>query len=562
MLGKRAFHLFNRRLCSSAAAAKPKTAEETNIERSPLTDKFGRFHTYLRISLTERCNLRCQYCMPEEGVPLQPNEKLLTADEIIRIARLFAINDLIEIVSRLRDLPGITEIGMTSNGIALSRKLDALLDAGLNRLNISLDTLNEAKYMMITRRNGFSKVIKLIEQAEPRFERLKLNCVVIRGLNDDELVDFVKLTEKRNLDIRFIEYMPFGGNNFNTKKMVPFKEMLSRIGQSFDNQIIRLNDKPNDTSKAYKVQGFAGQFGFITSMSEHFCGTCNRLRITADGNLKVCLHGNAEVSLRDQIRSNASDQELLETIGQAVGRKKARHAGELYLIWKVLKDLLFRHGNLESKQKPANDFDWRLNCLTNISKQLISKPYRASNLNSIRFYSTINDSSNLLSHTDRRGKISMVDVGHKSESTRIALATSNVKVTEQVIDQILSNTLKKGDVGAVARISGVLASKQTSSLIPLCHNIALSSVHVKLFVDKSNNQVHIFCRAKTKALTGVEMEALVGVSLASLALYDMCKSVSHEMVIQETRLLGKQGGKRDFGVIEIEEVVQNKWIEL
>jgi molybdenum cofactor biosynthesis enzyme MoaA len=148
----------------------------------------------------------------------------------------------------------------------------------------------------------------------------------MRGLNDDELLDFVALTEERNIDVRFIEYMPFGGNNFSERKMVPYKEILCKIGEKYPN-VVRLMDQPNDTSKAYKVQGFRGQFGFITSMSEHFCGTCNRLRITADGNLKVCLHGNSEVSLRDQLRSGAKDEELADVIGQAVGRKKKQHAG-------------------------------------------------------------------------------------------------------------------------------------------------------------------------------------------------------------------------------------------
>jgi len=157
----------------------------------------------------------------------------------------------------------------------------------------------------------------------------------------------------------------------------------------------------------------------------------------------------------------------------------------------------------------------------------------------------------------------MVDVGDKPKHTRIALSMCTVNVTEQILNQILSNSLKKGDVGAVSTISGVLAAKQTSALIPLCHNIALSSVHVKLFVDKKNSRIHILCRAKTISTTGVEMESLVGASLAALALYDMCKSVSHDMVIQETRLLGKSGGRRDFGTTEIRKFAEeNEFVEL
>uniref|UniRef100_A0A914D2W8 GTP 3',8-cyclase n=1 Tax=Acrobeloides nanus TaxID=290746 RepID=A0A914D2W8_9BILA len=297
-------------------------------------DPFGRHHTYLRIAITEKCNLRCVYCMPEEGVELSPPAKLLTADEIVKIASLFAQHgvDKIRLTGeRLSNIPGISQVAMTSNGIALSRKLEDFVKAGLNKLNISLDTLDEHKYQIITRRNGFKKVMQLIDMAEPMFNPLKINCVVMRGTNDNEICDFVALTEKKNLDIRFIEYMPFGGNNFNSNKMVPYKEMLNRIGTKWS-EVIRLIDHPNDTSKAYKVHGFQGQFGFITSMSEHFCNTCNRLRMTADGNLKVCLHGNAEVSLRDIIRQGGSDKELIDVIAKAVGRKKKQHAGMENLI--------------------------------------------------------------------------------------------------------------------------------------------------------------------------------------------------------------------------------------
>jgi len=150
----------------------------------------------------------------------------------------------------------------------------------------------------------------------------------MRGLNDDEIGDFIELTRDKNIDVRFIEYMPFSGNKWNTKKMVPFKEMLKRIAEKYAiEDIIRLGDEPNDTSKAFKIRSYTGQFGFITSMSEHFCSTCNRVRLTADGNLKVCLFGNAEVSLRDALRSNASDQALNDLIGMAVRQKKEKHAG-------------------------------------------------------------------------------------------------------------------------------------------------------------------------------------------------------------------------------------------
>ncbi|KAF3844607.1 hypothetical protein F7725_007770 [Dissostichus mawsoni] len=255
-----------------------------------LTDNFGRRHSYLRISLTEKCNLRCQYCMPEEGVKLTPRGQLLSTSEIVTLARLFVQEgvekirltggeplirpDILDIIAELSKLEGLKTIAVTTNGMNLARLLPKLKDT------------------------GFHKVMEGIEKAiEMGYNPVKVNCVVMRGLNEDELLDFVALTEKKPLDVRFIEYMPFDGNKWNFKKMT------------------------------FKVPGFIGQVGFITSMSDHFCGSCNRLRITADGNLKVCLFGNTEVSLRDVLRSGASEEELLQIVGAAVGRKKKQHAG-------------------------------------------------------------------------------------------------------------------------------------------------------------------------------------------------------------------------------------------
>lgn len=308
-----------------------------------LTDKFGRQHTYLRISLTERCNLRCQYCMPEDGVNLTPNDELLKTDEIIALARLFVKEgvdkirltggeplvrkDIVELCEELGRIEGLKTLAMTTNGITLSRKLPQLKDAGLNLLNISLDTLVPQKFEFITRRKGWHKVLESIDCAlELGYDPVKVNCVVMRGMNEDEVCNFVSLTQNKPLDIRFIEYMPFDGNKWNLKKFVPYSEMLENISQKWPN-IERLSDHPNDTSKAYRIPGFVGQIGFITSMSEHFCGSCNRLRITADGNLKVCLFGNSEVSLRDALRAGTDEDQLLEIIGAAVGRKKKQHAG-------------------------------------------------------------------------------------------------------------------------------------------------------------------------------------------------------------------------------------------
>ena len=312
---------------------------------SALTDNYHRFHTYLRISLSERCNLRCQYCMPEEGVELTTKEKLLSTEEIIALSEMFVKQgvtkikltggeplvrrDLEDIIRQLNGLKahGLEKIGITTNGVVLARKLPALHAAGLDQINVSLDTLVPAKFEFVTRRKGWNKVMEGIDRAlELNYDPVKINCVVMRGLNDDEICDFIKLTENKRIDVRFIEYMPFDGNKWSKGKFLPYEEMLKMIEEKWHN-IEKLGDRPNDTSKAWKIPGYAGQFGFITSMSQNFCSTCNRLRITADGNLKVCLFGNAEVSLRDALRSGVSEDLMLDIIESAVKRKKPKHAG-------------------------------------------------------------------------------------------------------------------------------------------------------------------------------------------------------------------------------------------
>ncbi|XP_073994888.1 molybdenum cofactor synthesis 1 isoform X3 [Rhodnius prolixus] len=312
-----------------------------------LTDTYGRKHNYLRISLTERCNLRCQYCMPEEGVNLTKKTELLTADEIIKLAELFVkqgVNkirltggeptvhkDIIKIIETLKSIPGLETLGITTNGLTLLRQLVSMQKAGLDVINISLDTLKPEKFEKITRRRGWHRVIAGIDLAiQLGYDPVKVNVVTMRGVNDDEIVDFVNFTKDRKIDIRFIEYMPFTGNKWETGKMVSFKEMKEIIKCKYPD-LVTLPNSPNDTSKAYKVPSFKGQIGFITSMSEHFCGSCNRLRLMADGSLKVCLFGNTEISLRDALRSGCSEDDLLCMIGAAVQRKKKQHAGMLNL---------------------------------------------------------------------------------------------------------------------------------------------------------------------------------------------------------------------------------------
>jgi len=317
--------------------------EDQSLSRSILTDSYGRFHNYLRISLTERCNLRCTYCMPEEGVTLQPNSNLLSTDEIIRIAKLFVgagvdkirltggeptvRKDIVELTERLGQIPGLTTIAMTTNGLVLEKKLPRLVAAGLNMINISLDTLDSMRFTLITRRLGWENVMgSIIKAIQLGINPVKVNCVVMRGVNDEELPQFVEWTRHQPIQVRFIEYMPFEGNTWSDKKFLSYTEMIEKI-RSAGYPLDKKPDGPNDTSKAYGVDGFVGSVGFITSMSDNFCSTCNRLRLMADGALKVCLFGEAEVSLRDQMRSGCTDNELAKVIEMAVQRKKPSHDG-------------------------------------------------------------------------------------------------------------------------------------------------------------------------------------------------------------------------------------------
>lgn len=268
----------------------------------------------------------------------------MTREEIFRLARLFASEgvdkirftggeptvrkDLEAIIADVASLGSVKTIAMTTNGLVLSRKLPNFVSAGLNQVNISLDTFVAAKFDFLTRRQGHSRVLDAIEQSLGLLPSVKVNCVVMKGVNDEEICDFVEFTKDRNVTVRFIEYMPFDGNKWSDKKMVTFKEMVDAIKARYPDfaPTPDKNDK-NDTTKHWSVPGYRGSVGFITSMTEHFCGTCNRLRLMADGNLKVCLFGNSEVSLLDAMRAGKSDDDLREVISAAVLRKKASHAG-------------------------------------------------------------------------------------------------------------------------------------------------------------------------------------------------------------------------------------------
>jgi len=216
---------------------------------------------------------------------------------------------------------------MTTNGIALHRRLPQLVDNGLTHLNLSLDTLDPYKFELMTRRRGHEAVLKTLQVAlSSPLASVKINIVVIRSLNDSEVLDFVAMTKDEPISVRFIEFMPFTGNKWDKNKMVPSSDLLALI-QARHPTVMRAADESNDTARSWTIPGYKGSFGFISSMSDHFCATCNRLRLTADGQIKVCLFDAKEVSLRDEMRLGASDNDLLKIVGQAVAGKMEKHAG-------------------------------------------------------------------------------------------------------------------------------------------------------------------------------------------------------------------------------------------
>ncbi len=307
-----------------------------------VVDQFGRRIHYLRISLTDRCNLRCVYCMPEHMVFL-PREELLTDEEWIRLVRLFAElgfdkirltggeptvrPNLVELVARMAALPGIREISMTTNGMRLKALAEPLARAGLKRVNVSLDTLDPAKFHRITRWGRLEEVWEGILAAEAAgLTPIKLNAVVVRGYNDRDLVGLAALTLSRPWQVRFIEVMPFADiAPFAQQAIVPTSEMI-RILEGEFGPLEPLNDGRLDgEARVYRIRGAVGTVGFISPVSEPFCAQCNRVRLTAEGRLRLCLLRDDEADLREPLRRGASDEELKAQIRAAIWRKPWGH---------------------------------------------------------------------------------------------------------------------------------------------------------------------------------------------------------------------------------------------
>lgn len=305
-----------------------------------LVDTFGRKHTYLRISVTDRCNLRCSYCMPPEGLNWKDKSEILSYEEIIRIARVFVDlgvtkirltggeplvrKDLHVLVEHLSQLKGVQTIAMTTNAVLLAGQAQALKKAGLTALNISLDTLQKTRFTDITKRDDYDNVIRGIDAAlEMGFSPLKLNVVVIKGFNDDELLDIVDWAKDKPINVRFIEFMPFKDNHWQAEGVFSYAEMRELIDKQFT--LVPLEMEHGAVAKDFAIKDHIGSVSFVTSMTESFCNTCNRLRLTADGSVKSCLFYLPEVSLRDVLRRGITDEDLALMIQSAVLMKPEAH---------------------------------------------------------------------------------------------------------------------------------------------------------------------------------------------------------------------------------------------
>ncbi|MGB0887172.1 MAG: GTP 3',8-cyclase MoaA [Vicingaceae bacterium] len=302
-----------------------------------ITDQFGRIHNYLRISLTERCNLRCTYCMPEEGIQLSEKENVLTHEEIIALAKEFVklgVNkirltggeplikkNIEKIIRELTALP--ISLGITTNGILLDKYIDLFKECGAKDINISLDTLDKEKFELMTRRDYYDRVMSNIYQCILAGFNVKINAVLIKGTNDNEIVDFIEFTKDKNVSLRFIEFMPFDGNKWDTSKVVSLDNVLEKVNEHYaESDIIKLEDKKNDTTKNYRIKGYKGSFGVISTVSNPFCDSCNRIRLTANGRIKNCLFSATETNLLNPLR--AGEDLVPHILGAIYPKHKSR----------------------------------------------------------------------------------------------------------------------------------------------------------------------------------------------------------------------------------------------
>ncbi len=310
--------------------------------RPTLVDQFGRTISYLRVSVTDRCNFNCFYCRPPGRFTTMRHIDILSYEEIYRLIRIavglgigkvrltggepLVRNGLVDFIPRLASIPGLDDISLTTNGAGLKENLQRIHDGGIRRLNISMDTVQRDRFRNITGADRFDEVWEAIDMAaEMNFSPIKINMVVINGVNDDEVVDMAMISTTRPLHIRFIEYMPIGVENGTAQnRTVPASQIKQRL-ERFGKLVPVEKGKNDGPALRFRFQGAPGEIGFISSMTNHFCESCNRLRLTADGQLRSCLLNNIQEDIKGPLRSGAMDHELAAIFVKSVKNKPSQH---------------------------------------------------------------------------------------------------------------------------------------------------------------------------------------------------------------------------------------------
>ncbi|MCE4064160.1 GTP 3',8-cyclase MoaA [Chryseobacterium gleum] len=301
-----------------------------------LTDQFGRSINYLRLAIVDRCNLRCTYCMPENGLSWIKQNELMTDEEMLRICSVFTEmgvdkiritggepfirKNSIELIQNISQLAGLTDLSITTNGLLTGPYIPQLKEYGIKSVNLSLDTLDKERFFKITRRNSFDKVMKTLDSLLQHDIKVKINTVVMEGENIDDIIPLVKLTKDLPVDVRFIEEMPFNGSETDISLKWNFTQIYSYIKDHFP-EIQKTNDPKSSTSYNYKIPGFTGSTGIIAAYTRSFCGDCNRIRITPSGILRTCLYEGTGINLKDEIRMGRTNEELKSIITGSIHKK-------------------------------------------------------------------------------------------------------------------------------------------------------------------------------------------------------------------------------------------------
>jgi len=310
----------------------------------PLVDSYGRRIKNMRISITDKCNFRCTYCMPAEGLPWLKKAEILTYEEITRISRIavsigieqirltggepLVRRDVPDLVRQLRQIEGLHSLSLTTNGVLLKQQARALAEAGLTRINVSLDSLDREKFCQLTRRDQFNQVLEGLEELEnyPSIHPIKINAVAMRDFSETEVLDFARLARRKAYVMRWIEFMPLDADQIWRKEDILTGSEIKAIIETVYGPLVPITTgDPSETARRYTFSDGIGEVGFINPVSEPFCSTCDRIRLTADGQLRTCLFATEETDLRSVIRSGAADEEIAQVLRQAVWHKELKH---------------------------------------------------------------------------------------------------------------------------------------------------------------------------------------------------------------------------------------------